>query len=128
MGRAKDQMMQEEEQGWSFSDNQICSGCISDPYLKEFIKNSVTHESPCTFCGRRPSVELDDVMEIIGNTVADYYNRAVNEAPYETAEGGYQGATYDTDDVLDDIIGDISRRDDVIDAIRQSFDDDIWVE
>jgi hypothetical protein len=128
MGRAKDLMMQEEEQGWSFSDNQICSRCISDPYLKAVIKDSAADDSPCTFCGRRPSVELDDVMEIIGNTVADYYNRAVNEAPYETAEGGYQGVTYDTFDVLADIVGDISRRDEVIDAIRESFDDDIWVE
>src|SRR5689334_10301109 len=128
MGRAKDLMMQEEEQGWGFSDNQICSRCISDEYLKAFIKNSASYDSPCTFCGRRPSVELDDVMEIIGSTVGDYYNRAVNEAPYETAEGGYQGITYDTFDVLDDIVGDISRRDEVIDAIRDSFDDDIWVE
>jgi hypothetical protein len=128
MGRAKDLMMQEDEQGWSFSDNQICPRCISDPYLKQFIKSSATDESPCSFCGRRPSVELDDVMEIIGNTVADYYNRAVNEAPYDGREGGYQGPTYETFDVMDDIVGDISRRDEVIEAIRDSFDDDIWVE
>ena len=69
-------------------------------------------------------MELDDVMEIIGNTVADYYNRAVNEAPYDGREGGYQGPTYETFDVLDHIVGDISRRDEVIDAIRDSFDDD----
>lgn len=127
MGRAKDLMMQEEEQGWGFSDNQICSRCISDPYLKGFIKNSAT-DSPCSFCRRRPSVPLNDVMEIIGNTVADYYNRAVNEAPYESAEGGYQGVTYDTDEVMEDIVGDISRRDEVLAAIRESFDDDTWVE
>jgi hypothetical protein len=65
-------------------------------------------------------------LEIIGRAVADYY--AVNEAPYESAEGGYQGLTYDTDDVLDDIVGDISHRDDVLTAVRESFDHDIWVE
>ena len=54
--------MQEEEQGWSFSDNQICSRCISDPYLKGFIENSAT-DAPCNFCGRRPSIPLNDVME-----------------------------------------------------------------
>jgi hypothetical protein len=122
-------MMQQEEQGWSFSDYQICSRCISEPYLKAFIKRSASL-SPCSFCGRRgnPSVPLDDVMEIIGSTVADYYNRAVNEAPYESAEGGHQGVTYDTDEVLDDIVGDVSRRDEVLTAIRESFDGDIWVE
>ena len=119
--------MQEEEQGWSFSDNQICSRCISDPYLKGFIENSAT-DAPCSFCRRRPSIPLNDVMEIIGNTVADYYNRAVNEAPYETAEGGDQGLTYDTDEVMDDIVGRVSRREGVLTAIRESFDDDIWVE
>jgi HEPN/RES N-terminal domain 1/RES domain len=129
MGRAKDLMMQEEERGWSFSDHQICSCCISEPYLKAFIKNSAS-VSPCSFCGRRgeDSVPLDDVMEIIGNTVSEYYNRAVNEAPYESAEGGYQGTTYDTYEVMDHIVGDISRRDDVLTAITESFDDDIWVE
>jgi hypothetical protein len=90
MGRAKDLMMQ--EQGWSLSDYQICSRCISEPYLKGFIKNTAS-VSPCSFCGRRGkhSVPLDDVMEIIGNTVAEYYNRAVNEAPYDSAEGGTKG-------------------------------------
>lgn len=129
MGHAKEMMMQEQEQGWGFSDHQICSRCISDPYLKDFI-NSRVSVSPCSFCGRRGihSVPLDDVMEIIGNTVADYYNRAVNEAPYDGRDGGYQGVTYETDDVMDHIVGDISRRDQVHTAIRESFDDDTWAE
>jgi len=84
-------MIQEEEQGWSFSEYHICSRCISDAYLKEFIKNSATDEEPCSFCRRRPSVPLDDVMEIIGNTVADYYNRAVNEPGYDGREGRLPG-------------------------------------
>ena len=120
--------MREEEQGWSFSDHQICSRCISDPYLKERIKGAATDEEACTFCGRRPSVELDDVMEIIGNVVADYYNRAVNEAWYDGREGGYQGPTFDTWEVMDEIVGGVSRRDEVLEAIHGSFDDDIWVE
>jgi hypothetical protein len=128
MGWAKDRMMQEEEQGWSFSDHQICSRCISDPYLKQRIKSAATEEEPCSFCGRRPSVELDDVMEIIGHTVADYYNRAVNEAWYDGREGGYQGPKYDTWEVMDDIVGGVSKRDDVLEAIHGSFDGDIWVE
>jgi hypothetical protein len=128
MGWAKDRMMQEEEQGWSFSDRQICSRCISDSYLKEFIKNAATDEEPCSFCGRRPSVELDEIMEMIGNTVADYYNRAVNEAPYDGREGGYQGVTYDTWEVMDHIVDGVSKRDDVLEAIQESFEDDVWVE
>lgn len=99
MGRAKDRMMQEEEQGWGFTDRRICARCIREPHLKQIIRRKATDEGPCSFCGRRPSAELDDLMEFIGNTVADYYNRAVNEAPYETAEGGYQGVTYDTSEV-----------------------------
>jgi hypothetical protein len=38
MGRAKVLMMQ-EEQGWSFSDDQICSRYISEQYLKSVIKH-----------------------------------------------------------------------------------------
>jgi hypothetical protein len=128
MGRAKDLMMQQEEQGWSFTYNQICQRCISDLYLKQSVKGTATNENPCSFCGRRPSAELDEVIEIIGDTVGEYYNRAVNEAPYDSAEGGYQGITYRTHEVLDDIAANISNRDDVMDVIREAFDDDIWVE
>jgi hypothetical protein len=67
-------------------------------------------------------------MEIIGNTVADYYSRAVEEAPFESAEGGYQGVTYDTWEVMFAMISHISNRDDVIDTVTEAFDDDIWVE
>ena len=73
-----------------------------------------------TFVRAGCAFTFDDESD--GNTVAEYYNRAVNEAPYDGREGGYQGPTSDTDEVLDDIVGDISRRDDVMEAIRDSFD------
>ena len=84
-------MMLQEEQAWSFSDELVCSCCISEPFLRDFIKDSGDN-SPCSFCDGRlaPGVPLDSMMEIIGHTVQQYYNRAVNEAPYESAEGGYQ--------------------------------------
>jgi len=128
MGRAKDRMMQEEEQGWSFSDKRICSRCISDKHLKSYVTENCFDDDACSFCERSPSADLDDVLTIIGNTVADYYNRAVEEAPWDGAEGGYQGVTYDTSEVVEHIVGGVSRRDDVMDAITESFADDIWVE
>jgi hypothetical protein len=129
MGRAKDLMMQEEEQGWSFSKHQLCSRCISEPYLKGLVKQSESF-SECSFCHRTsaPAVPLNELLEIIGATVSEYYNRAVNEAPYESAEGGYQGVTYDTDEVMESIVSEVSRRDDVAAAIRDAFDEDVWVE
>ena len=40
MGRVKDLMIQEEEQGWGFRDDlSICSRCVSDPFLKGIIKS-----------------------------------------------------------------------------------------
>jgi hypothetical protein len=128
MGRAKDQMMQEDEQGWTFTHKRVCARCMKEPYLKAFIKSSATADHPCSFCKRRPTAALDDVMEIIGHTVDEYYNRAVNEAPYETAEGGYQGTTYGTWEVMESILSGISDRDDVVQAVTGAFSDDIWVE
>jgi len=65
-------MMQEEEQGWSFSDNQICPPLhfrsVPQAGHQKFRDRPVALQ----LLRRRPSVELDEVMEIIGNTVADY--------------------------------------------------------
>jgi hypothetical protein len=52
MGYAKDRIIQQDEQGWSFRDDlSLCSRCISDPYLKQMIKDQAG-EMACSFCGR----------------------------------------------------------------------------
>ncbi len=42
MRRAKDQMMQEDEQGWTFTHKTVCARCMNEPYLTAFIRNSTT--------------------------------------------------------------------------------------
>jgi len=55
--------------------NQICPAAFPIRTSSRSSKIPATDQSPCSFCGRRPSVELDEVMEIIGNTVADSTTR-----------------------------------------------------
>ena len=66
-------MIREQDQGWSFSEQLICSRCVSDPYLKQFIQDAAS-VSPCTFCRRRGpnSVPFDTLMEIIAGTIFEY--------------------------------------------------------
>jgi hypothetical protein len=120
MGYHKDRMIQEEEQGWRFSDNNICSRCVSDPDLKQFIRETAAL-SPCDFCGWRGphSVTFDSLMEIIGGTINQHYNDAVNEASWDS-EDGYFGDTFDTFELFYRI-GDPSNREAVNDAIRESL-------
>jgi hypothetical protein len=81
------------------SDKDICSRCLSEPYLKEVVR-STAKGFECSFCGRtskinRISVPFDDIMEIIGAKVFEYYDHAVNELSSDS-EDGYFGTTYDT--------------------------------
>ena len=120
-------MIREQDQGWSFSEQLICSRCVSDPYLKQFIQDAAS-VSPCTFCRRRGpnSVPFDTLMEIIAGTIFEYYTHAVNEAGWDSREGGYLGDTFDTWELIRDRFDEPSNREAVNDAIIESLGDETW--
>src|ERR1700679_302574 len=72
--------------------------------LARHVEESAT-EFKCDFCDRvsrkNPrSIEFDSFMEIIGSTIEQYYDRAVDELGYCSAEGGYLGTTYVAHDII----------------------------
>jgi hypothetical protein len=61
----------------------------------------------------------------------EHYGRAVDQLPYESAEGGYLGWHTDTTDLLFDVIGlDLPRDDDGLlrDALLNEIADEVWCE
>ena len=69
---------------------------------------------------------FDTLMEIIASTISQYYNHAVNEAGWNSREGGYLGDTFDTWELIGHRLGEPSDLEAVNDAIIESLGDETW--
>lgn len=83
--------------------DRVCSSCFDDPDIRAWIRD-VGGPRGCDFCGRydSPTAELGEVCRYIEDCLGKFWGLAVEQLPYESAEGGYQGQTWDTAEVLFD--------------------------
>jgi len=113
-------------------DKYVCGDCFDDEGLRQFCaRYAESHE--CDFCGETGSEPIaapfDEVIRHINGCVHMHYDDPANAGlPYETAEGGYQGATYDTDEVLEALGLDFPRdKDDRLrNAVAEGLDNTLW--
>lgn len=128
MGYEKERQIQQWEQGWTFSDKDICYLCLSEPVLKEFVRDHADRVQ-CDFCDRKhrknAAVEFNSVMEVIGDAIRQYYSIASDTLSYDREDETYMGSTYDTRDVLDDL-GWPSNNDSVIEEIVECLGHETW--
>ena len=88
MGYAKDRMIQEWEQGWSFVSDElhVCAECFDDEVIGEFIEESA-HELKCSYCDRSSDTpiacSMNRVLEVIGDAVSSGYEDPANSLPVE---------------------------------------------
>ena len=127
MGFAKEQAMIIEKRGFDDIDKYVCEDCINDPYLKNWIHNNGSTDI-CDYCGEeKVVVSMTDLMtNVIMPTFRKYYDYAVEWLGWESAEGGYQGITYDNEEIVTDFSDDISSNMDVINDIIESMHDKLW--
>jgi HEPN/RES N-terminal domain 1 len=128
MGLAKEQQLREEEQGWSFTDQHVCTNCVDDYALEAAIAAAEDDEATCSFCGSTPAAELNVLLEAFVRGLRTEYGDADDEGVYyDGREGGYQWATRDTWDLIGDFY-DVLVGDGLLDAIRDAMHDRAWVE
>jgi hypothetical protein len=132
MGYAKDRKIQEDEQGWRFSGGtEICWRCLSNPYLRSYARSNATGWK-CDFCHRssrkHPSaVPFDKVMQIIASAIHARYNDANNETiPWDGEEGGYDGTTYSSYEIVHYKIPIPSDNEHVLERITACLPDYVW--
>ena len=127
MGYAKTVMMEQQEQGWEYSDHRICSRCLCDEHLRTRIQESASDDQ-CSFCLScdRGSAPLDDLMRLVASTVHQYFDRAVDTLPWDGEEKAYFGETFNTSEMIYDRLDPFTERDDVMDTVVGLFDDDQW--
>lgn len=97
--------MEDEARGFrSLADRYVCSACAGEAALSAFVEENAD-AGRCDYCGAASTAEpvaihLDQFMEHIIESLGFEYTDPINELPIEASEGGYQGETSDTADVL----------------------------
>lgn len=89
-----------------FSDRLVCDQCFGDTDLIYKIRGYQA-KGWCTYC-KHSSVwvaPFDDIAEFIKNRMMSFYGLAVDQLPYCSAEGGFIGSHWDTEDLLFEEIG-----------------------
>ena len=61
----------------------------------------------CDFCGTRraKTVEFSYIADHIVDRAGAFYGSAVEQLPYDSGEGGWQGGNFDSYDLVQDEIG-----------------------
>lgn len=110
----------------------VCGDCFNDDGLRRYCSDHA-ESTECDFCGatsRDPIASpLPDVIEHINRCIHQYFDDPANAGlAFETREGGWQGTTYDTYEVLDELGLDFPR--DRNGALRRAIingaDTDLW--
>jgi len=131
MGRAKNEMMEYEELGFSKpNETYVCSNHFDDEAIVSFIEE-VGSKISCSYCKPKYQSEsvisFDELMRFLCRGIYYFYDDAANAGlAYETAEGGYQGEHYDTYDLIHDEIGLEVDNDKIVEQIINSLPDYYW--
>lgn len=117
---------------YSSEQRDVCVRCFDDDDLKAFIRG-FDARGRCSFCKARnvAVVPLREMASHIHGFMEANYSKAADDLPYESREGGYQGSTYTTWEVLIENIGVPLRgvaEVELGDALADEIGDDVWCE
>lgn len=109
---------------------RVCSSCFGDDDLRAWIRD-VGGPRGCDACDKydAPTCRLTELCQHIQSCLETYWGFAVEQLPYESAEGGYQGATWTTYELLDDEVGLTLPRDSknhLLHALLGELTDETW--
>src|SRR5690349_19719000 len=95
-------MLDQQGQGWDFTDKFVCADCVTEPTLQALIAADASVDQSCDFCGGDIACELDVLLAAFVRGVRREYGRADDEGVfYDGREGGYQWTTWDTSELVD---------------------------
>jgi hypothetical protein len=115
-------------------DEFVCGQCFSDEGLRDFCTNHA-QSNTCDFCGATSAepiaAPLEEVIAHIRSCVFAIYDDPANAGlAYESAEGGYQGTTYSTDEVFESLGLDFpkDKGNRLRDIVEAAMDNELWCE
>lgn len=110
------------------SDTPVCAGCIDDADIQALIVDC-DGEPGCAYCEQDdfPTAPLGVVADRVRECIEANYGRAAEQLPYESAEGGYQGRTWNTFEILyDELSFDREGYDGLISDLASEVGDEVW--
>ncbi len=125
MGYWKNRMIEQQEQGWDFLDEDVhvCAECFDDEAIKQFIESNA-EEKECFYCQasseKAIAASMNEVLTIIGSAVKSEYTDPANELPREDGDWVFGGSIMYIDEVLEQL-GWPTQNDEVAEAIREAF-------
>ncbi|MFK4687234.1 HEPN-associated N-terminal domain-containing protein [Streptomyces pristinaespiralis] len=129
MGLYKRMLEEQDDQGWCFTDQYVCTGCVNDDVLEAVLSAAENDEDACSFCGQSPAAELDVLLETFVAAIHTEYRSADDEGvSWDGREGGYQWTILDTWEVVEDCGGsDVLVGEGLLDAVCDAIIDQPWV-
>ena len=128
MGGVKARMMEEDARGWSSIDEAfVCADCVSDRVIAEAIKDRAS-STRCDYCEverHEPfAAPVDVVLGLVCRGIYHEWAPADEELPYETREGGFQGETVETYDLLMDL--EVTDNEALFDDLVSAIHNHLW--
>lgn len=113
-------------------DERVCPKCFADDDLVARIRAKGA-EGRCSYCDQKTkyAVPVNEIAEFIADRIATFYGTAVDQLPYISREGGYQGRHWDTYDLLLDEIGlqiETPGHDALVHDLVYEIGDETWAE
>jgi len=114
--------------------SRVCAKCFDDDDIAAHINlldGEEGCEPGCDYCGLddAPTIDMDELGEFLRDRMSLEYGQAVEQLPYESAEGGYQGWHRDSWDMIFDegIIALARHSDELLKDLVDAIDSDaIW--
>jgi hypothetical protein len=107
----------------------VCPACVDDAALKAFIESEAANEE-CSFCGTTSeeaiAAPLDELISHIRGCLLKEYDDPANCLSYCSEDGGYQGETFDADEILFEVLELPNDNGDLFSAISQGLSDQLW--
>lgn len=110
---------------------RVCSSCFDDADIQRWIRSNHGKRG-CDACKHydSPTVDFSDLCAYLKRCLSSFWGQAIEQLPYDGREGGYQGNTWTTEElVFDSLMLELPRdkNDDLYSAFMRNFsDDEIW--
>ncbi len=104
----------------------VCTDCIGDEHLAVFIRrNSVN--GACDYCDRSHNEisPLLVVLDFMMSRVSSEWSDPIDELPFDSGEGGYQGEVYSASDLLEHL-GYAPESNRLYEDVVEAFSDHEW--
>lgn len=129
MGGFKAQAMEEDAQGWEFTDEMVCTDCIAEPALQAVVSEHSHSGYVCDFCGGDQSAPLDVLLGTFFDGLRNEYEDIDSAGvPYDGREGGYLVyCKWDTWDLIEEF-ADVFAGEGLLERVHDAAKQTLWVE